>query len=206
MYLRVSIFLFILLTGGFGLVCYDCQGPKGITCEKNTTCDDEQSMCITKRIIEYSSSEYGDKVEETIERSCATTYDCEIWYITTGNSFQCCDTDLCNEQDDIDFSYSYYDNVAYYDHDEKKCFTCDEEDCSDIQSCVEDEDYCFTAKGNQPNTVKGCASKYICDCPLKWLGPGYITCCEGNLFNGTQSVTQSFMFLCYSLLSFILLH
>ncbi|KTG42320.1 hypothetical protein cypCar_00018761 [Cyprinus carpio] len=168
MHLQVSIvLLFILLTGGFCLVCYECQGPKGSPCEENMTCDDEHSMCATKTIIEYSSPEYGDKVTETTERSCATPDDCESWYITTGNwnksvSIQCCDTDLCNEQVDI---------------------------------------------GNQSHTLKGCASKYICDDLLKWLRSGRsITCCEGYLCNGTQSVSQSLLFLCWSLLSFILLH
>uniref|UniRef100_A0A8C2KJD9 Si:dkey-102g19.3 n=1 Tax=Cyprinus carpio TaxID=7962 RepID=A0A8C2KJD9_CYPCA len=215
MHLQVSIvLLFILLTGGFCLVCYECQGPKGSPCEENMTCDDEHSMCATKTIIEYSSPEYGDKVTETTERSCATPDDCESWSITTGNwnksvSIQCCDTDLCNEQVDIDFYFDYDVYHVSYDHDEKKCFACDEdeEDCSHIKSCMEDEDYCFTAKRNQSHTLKGCASKYICDDLLKWLRPGRsITCCEGYLCNGTQSVSQSLLFLCWSLLFFILLH
>ncbi len=55
-------------------------------------------------------------------------------------------------------------------------------------------------------TAKGCASKSICDAPYFIPTVENVSCCEGNLCNGVNSVTQSVLFLCGSLFSFILLH
>ncbi|KAK2872305.1 hypothetical protein Q8A67_022202 [Cirrhinus molitorella] len=96
----------------------------------------------------------------------------------------------------------------------KSCYTCDWEDCSKTLSCWGNEDYCFTTyetsssdHSNPPLTYKGCVSKSACDRPGLLVGSnGNATCCLGNLCNGAQSVTQSFLFLCCSLLPFILLH
>uniref|UniRef100_A0A8C1KXE2 UPAR/Ly6 domain-containing protein n=1 Tax=Cyprinus carpio TaxID=7962 RepID=A0A8C1KXE2_CYPCA len=54
--------------------------------------------------------------------------------------------------------------------------------------------------------VKGCVSKSICDAGSSVQDVQGVSCCEGNLCNGAQSISQSFLFLCCSLLSFILLH
>ncbi len=53
--------------------------------------------------------------------------------------------------------------------------------------------------------TKGCASQSMCDATASVPNVGSISCCEGNLCNGAKSVTQS-LFLCGSLLFFILLH
>ncbi|KAL1253419.1 hypothetical protein QQF64_018112 [Cirrhinus molitorella] len=206
MHLQASIvFLFISLTGGFCLVCYDCWDQHEGPCEEQITCDAVHEKCTSKRQVEY----YGDTAIETNVTKCAMPSKCESWSSSTGywrksSSIQCCDTDLCNEQAGPDL-YSYENG--------KRCFTCHEDDCSYIVSCRGNEDYCFTDfeyqkhSQYQPQTVKGCASKYICDDAPVYLLPGEnITCCSGNLCNDAQSDTQSFLFLCCSLLSFILLH
>ncbi|XP_050948465.1 four and a half LIM domains protein 1-like isoform X2 [Labeo rohita] len=206
MHLQVTIALFfILVTGGFCLDCYDCQDQPEGPCENQITCDDEHSMCASRGISKYESSESFCE-EVTTATGCAMPNECDSF------SIQCCDTDLCNQQDDSGIS-QYSDSTYGYDYVDysngKICYTCEKENCSQIQSCVRDEDYCFTAKGNhyQSHTLKGCASKRRCEDPSDSFGPGYsITCCWGDLCNSAQSVTQSFLFLCCSLLSFILLH
>ncbi len=56
------------------------------------------------------------------------------------------------------------------------------------------------------SVVKGCVSKSICDAATSAGGFQGVSCCEGNLCNGAESVTQSVLFLCGALFSFILLH
>ncbi|KAK2872304.1 hypothetical protein Q8A67_022201 [Cirrhinus molitorella] len=79
--------------------------------------------------------------------------------------------------------------------------------CYDKCRSTKTVDY-FEPSSQQSLATKGCASKSACDQePGEILGlNGNITCCEGNLCNVAQSGTQSFLFLCCSLLSFILLH
>ncbi|ROL50074.1 hypothetical protein DPX16_5833 [Anabarilius grahami] len=235
MHLQVSIvLLFILLTGGFSLNCYECRNQQQAQyCSKTTTC--YSANCRTTKSVEY----FGI-TEETISYGCAMPHECKSWSLGTGcwireHSSKCCNTNLCNRQ--ASGSFSHIPNG-------KRCFTCDEEDCSKTISCWGNEDYCFTAfepSSHQSAATKGCASKSACDQePGKILGlHGNITCCEGNLcngatqsstynsaqivsqsstcncaqsvtqrstYNGAQSVTQSFLFLCRSLLSYFLLH
>ncbi|KAK7143128.1 hypothetical protein R3I93_014332 [Phoxinus phoxinus] len=60
---------------------------------------------------------------------------------------------------------------------------------------------------NQTVVVKGCISKSVCDAATSVsVDFGNATCCSGNLCNGAQSVTQSVLFLCCSLLSYFLMH
>ncbi|KAL1253354.1 hypothetical protein QQF64_018047 [Cirrhinus molitorella] len=115
-------------------------------------------------------------------------------------SFACCNTDRCNAQDAPDPS-----NVP----NGMTCYSCDEKSCSNIVSCSGSEDRCLTATGTLSVlsvVVKGCVSKSICDAERSVRDIENTSCCEGNLCNGAKSITQSFLFLCCSLLSFILLH
>ncbi|KAI2651617.1 Xenoxin-2 [Labeo rohita] len=188
---------------GFCLDCYDCQDQPEGPCENQITCDDEHSMCASRGISKYESSESFCKCritgliywcwsseEVTTATGCAMPNECDSF------SIQCCDTDLCNQQDDSGIS-QYSDSTYGYDYVDysngKICYTCEKENCSQIQSCVRDEDYCFTAKGNhyQSHTLKGCASKRRCEDPSDSFGPGYsITCCWGDLCNSAQIGTK----------------
>ncbi|KAG1933521.1 hypothetical protein F2P79_020490 [Pimephales promelas] len=105
----------------------------------------------------------------------------------------CCNTDRCNLQD-----------VPEPVLNGKKCFYCDDKSCSNTVSCSGTEDRCIKQTGtSEGQTVKGCVSKSVCD--FITLSVGNFTCCEGNLCNGAQSVTQSVLILCFSLLSYLLL-
>uniref|UniRef100_A0A672KY89 Snake toxin/toxin-like domain-containing protein n=2 Tax=Sinocyclocheilus grahami TaxID=75366 RepID=A0A672KY89_SINGR len=118
----------------------------------------------------------------------------------TKNSLACCNTDQCNDQDAPEPS-----DVP----NGKKCYYCDGESCLNILSCSGSEERCFKGTTNvmgQSKVLKGCVSKSICDATTTVTDVQGISCCEGNLCNSAESVTQSFLFLCGSLLSFILLH
>uniref|UniRef100_A0A8C2K1G7 Lymphocyte antigen 6 family member M6 n=1 Tax=Cyprinus carpio TaxID=7962 RepID=A0A8C2K1G7_CYPCA len=136
-------------------------------------------------------------------KSCAPA-SCPSGSFNLGNiklSSYCCSTDLCNDRNSPDPSTNTPNG--------KTCYFCDGQNCSSIMTCSGSEDRCFNATasfGGQPVGVKGCVSKAICDAASLIPNVQGISCCSGNLCNGAQSVTQSFLFLCCSLLSFILLH
>ncbi|XP_048035720.1 urokinase plasminogen activator surface receptor-like [Megalobrama amblycephala] len=91
----------------------------------------------------------------------------------------------------------------------KKCYYCSGNSCSNIMDCSGTEDRCFTATvayGGQSVVAKSCLSKAVCDAATSNPNVASVSCCEGNLCNGAQSVSQSFLFLCCSLLSYFLLH
>ncbi|XDV38240.1 hypothetical protein PO909_007688 [Leuciscus waleckii] len=166
--------------------------------QKVKTCPSGFSQCMSS----VSVSSVGDN-SMMKGKSCAV--DCHSGSINTGyiNTLSvCCDTDGCNVQDVPD-PRSIASNG-------KTCYSCDEQSCLNIMSCSGPEDRCITATGTSKDKLrvaKGCASKSICDATTTTVSKVEgISCCEGNLCNGAQSVTQSFLFLCCSLLSYFMMH
>uniref|UniRef100_A0A671PJ74 Lymphocyte antigen 6 family member M7 n=1 Tax=Sinocyclocheilus anshuiensis TaxID=1608454 RepID=A0A671PJ74_9TELE len=184
--LNTSVFL---ITKGHSLSCYDCTSLSG-SCTQTTA-----HSCIT-RVFSVNSTTVKVK-------SCAPAV-CPSGSINLGigkGSSLCCNTDLCNVQDAPDPSTNAPNG--------KTCFSCDGQSCSNTVSCSGSEDRCFNATvtiGVQSQVFKGCVSKSLCDATTLIPSVGSVSCCSGNLCNGAKSVTQSFLFLCCSLLSFILLH
>uniref|UniRef100_A0A671PE07 UPAR/Ly6 domain-containing protein n=1 Tax=Sinocyclocheilus anshuiensis TaxID=1608454 RepID=A0A671PE07_9TELE len=137
---------------------------------------------------------------KTNTKGCALPIGCPSGSINLGIgkiASTCCNSDLCNSLDAPDPSIVPNGN---------KCYYCDGRSCSSTVSCTGSEDRCFKFE-SQPLSVKGCVSKSICDIVSIFdTFVGGVSCCSGNLCNSAQSVTQSFLFLCCSLLSFILLH
>ncbi|XP_016377135.1 urokinase plasminogen activator surface receptor-like [Sinocyclocheilus rhinocerous] len=192
---QISVFLlFILFTSGHSLKCNLCLEG---SCRQET-CDSGQTSCLSETYFHKSTfSLYNTSVKR-----CAPAGDCVSGFINLGSikiSSSCCNTDLCNDKDAPDPS-----NVP----NGKQCYHCDGHNCSSILRCSGSEDRCFTATGDLGGMLllaKGCVSKSACNA-TKLFSLLRISCCEGNLCNGAQSITQSFLFLCCSLLSFILLH
>ncbi|XP_016126795.1 urokinase plasminogen activator surface receptor-like [Sinocyclocheilus grahami] len=147
-------------------------------------------------------TQIGEISSQVSIKNC--TVDCQNGSMNFGfvkTSYSCCDTDLCNAKDAPDLS-SIVPNG-------KTCYSCDGLSCLNIMSCSGIEDRCIKATGSsggQSVVVKGCVSKSICDAATSVGDVQGVSCCSGNLCNGAQSITQSFLFLCCSLLSFILLH
>ncbi|XP_067280708.1 urokinase plasminogen activator surface receptor-like [Pseudorasbora parva] len=198
--LQVSVFLlFILFTAGHTLRCYDCMSSTGSCAEEQriTTCPSGSSQCESSTIV----TQVGAITSKVVQiKECVPV--CQSGSINVGfarMSSSCCNTDQCNAEDAPEPS-----NVP----NGKICYYCDGKSCSNTLRCSGDEDRCITATGtsdDQPLVVKGCASKSICDAKSV-RNVESASCCEGNLCNGAQSVTQSFLFLCCSLLSYFLLH
>ncbi|XP_059398503.1 urokinase plasminogen activator surface receptor-like [Carassius carassius] len=197
--LQISVFLlFFLFTAGHALRCYECNDLTGSCADKKEiTCEGESSKCMSLTAV----TPIGNTSPTLKVKGCTLPNNCQTMSYNFGSakmSSFCCDTDLCNAQDS---SGSISNGM--------KCYSCDEESCSNTVSCSGSEDRCITATGSfggQSVGVKGCVSKAICDATTSVPNVQDVLCCSGNLCNGAQSVTQSFLFLCCSLLSFILLH
>ncbi|XP_058613740.1 lymphocyte antigen 6B-like isoform X1 [Onychostoma macrolepis] len=198
--LQISVFLlFSLFTEGHSLSCYECMSMTGPCTNQNLkTCPSGSSKCMSSTAV----TQVGDISAKMKVKNCAV--DCQNGSMNLGifkTSSVCCNTDKCNIQDPPDPSTGAPNG--------KKCYSCDVQSCSNILSCSGIEDRCFKATGSfggQSMVVKGCLSKSLCDTAASAGDVQGVSCCSGNLCNGVQSVTQSFLFLCCSLLSFILLH
>ncbi|XP_052392962.1 urokinase plasminogen activator surface receptor isoform X1 [Carassius gibelio] len=196
---QISVFLlFVLFTAGHSFSCYECMGLMG-SCsdQKVKTCPSGFSKCMSVTTTVQS----GDISAKVKIKDCVP--ECAAGSMNMGlakTSLACCNTDQCNLQDAPDPS-----TVA----NGKKCYSCDGTSCLNPLSCSGSEDRCFTATGSsggQSAVVKGCVSKSVCDASTPLGDVQGVKCCEGNLCNSANGVTQSFLFLCCSLLSFILLH
>ncbi|XP_016382025.1 prostate stem cell antigen-like [Sinocyclocheilus rhinocerous] len=197
--LQISVFLlFVLFTAGHSFSCYECMGLTGSCADQKVkTCPSGTSKCMSLT----TAVQAGGISAKVKVKDCAA--DCASGSMNIGigkTSLACCNTDQCNVQDAPDPS-----NVP----NGKTCYYCDGQSCLNTVSCSGSEDRCFKATGSsggQSVVVKGCLSKSSCDAATSVGDVQGASCCEGNLCNGAQSVTQSFLFLCCSLLSFILLH
>ncbi|XP_048035721.1 phospholipase A2 inhibitor NAI-like [Megalobrama amblycephala] len=200
--LQISVFLlFILFTAGHSLSCYECMGLNGSCADqKLKTCPSGSLQCESSTAV----VQVGDITSKVKAKDCAS--DCQSGSMNLGTvkaTGSCCNTDQCNLQDAPDPS-----NVP----NGKTCFSCENrtgQTCTSILSCSGTEDRCIKATVNfegQSVSVKGCASKSVCDATTSVSGIVSFSCCEGNMCNGVQSVSQSFLFLCCSLLSYFLLH
>uniref|UniRef100_A0A8C2B7N1 UPAR/Ly6 domain-containing protein n=1 Tax=Cyprinus carpio TaxID=7962 RepID=A0A8C2B7N1_CYPCA len=185
------------ITEGHCLSCYECNNMMGSCAyQKEITCG-SGSRCMSDRITTVKI------------KGCGLTNYCTTWSLNFGSakgSSLCCDTDLCNGQNPPDSSFNG-----------QKCYYCDEQSCSNILSCSGSEDRCFELSffslgsfGGHSMFVKGCVSKAICNATTSDPIVRDMSCCEGHLCNHPDSVarktTQSFLLLCCSLLSFVLLH
>ncbi|XP_056302517.1 urokinase plasminogen activator surface receptor-like [Danio aesculapii] len=194
--LQNSLFLLLaFVTAGHSLSCYQC---KGTSCagQTETTCAIEASNCQSVTMV----------TQVGVVATKGKTKDCAAGCVTGSFNFgyymmssECCSSDRCNVQDTPDPSTGNPNGNT--------CYTCDEKSCSNVLKCSGSEDRCITAKGTvggQSIVVKGCSSKSICDA-TSVSSVQQISCCSGNLCNGAKSVTQSFLILCFPLISFILM-
>ncbi|XP_073681122.1 uncharacterized protein [Garra rufa] len=178
--LQISVFvLFLFFTAGHSRYCYDCTNTTD-SCAKPlvTTCPDQHSC--------YSLTSVGQ-------------------YDPIGNSG-------LNVPSVIQITTVFNDSNTSSTPNGKRCHYCVWQNCSKIMNCTGEEDHCFDAKGTFGRmlfNLKGCVTKADCDAATSSPHIKSISCCEGDLCNSpnsANSVTQSFLFLCCSLLSFILLH
>ncbi|KAF4098870.1 hypothetical protein G5714_020900 [Onychostoma macrolepis] len=193
--LQISVFLlFILFTAGHSLSCHQCTSLSG-SCAQTSQCVTGFTNCFSATVTVNSTTL---KVKSCAPPVCLSgSANLGIGRVSS----VCCNTDLCNTQDAPEPSTNTSSG--------KSCYYCDGQSCSNTVKCSETEDRCFNTTvtiENRPQVFKGCVSKSLCDYPKLIPGVESALCCEGNLCNSAKSVTQSFLFLCCSLLSFILLH
>uniref|UniRef100_A0A8B9GQB4 UPAR/Ly6 domain-containing protein n=1 Tax=Astyanax mexicanus TaxID=7994 RepID=A0A8B9GQB4_ASTMX len=116
---------------------------------------------------------------------------------------KCCSTDLCNKQSVPALSRGSPNG--------RKCYTCANNQCTGSVDCEGDEDHCINIKssaGNVKVTLKGCASKSVCDGVQGSMSTagvsGSLNCCQGNLCNGAERFYLSlFLLILGPLLSFL---
>ncbi|XP_065099900.1 phospholipase A2 inhibitor gamma subunit B-like [Paramisgurnus dabryanus] len=202
MELKIFIVLFCaLFTGGHSLKCYECTGPIGSCVNKETTCPSFANVCSTQTTVT------GDNVSSMQIKSCTVSEACTSSSINFGvtrtvTSTQCCNSDLCNSK--------YAPDSSANSPNGKQCYSCDGLSCTNKLKCIGNEDYCIKATvpaESGPQTLKGCASKSVCDSTSSQANAGFTgSCCQGNLCNGAKSVTQNLIFLLWPLFFYILLH
>nr|XP_055035399.1 urokinase plasminogen activator surface receptor-like [Misgurnus anguillicaudatus] len=203
MELKIFIVLFCaLFTGGHSLQCYECSGPIGSCASNVMTCPDT-AACANTRIVQFAGGNNG-----TMQyKGCKMMESCISGSVNIGDtrtviSTQCCNTDLCNSEYAPDYSCNKPNG--------KQCYYCNDTSCSNKLDCLGNEDYCIKATPTNTSvsqTVKGCASKSVCDAKAQLtLDYTSFLCCERNLCNTAKSVTQNLLFLLWPLFFYILIH
>ncbi|XP_036447481.1 phospholipase A2 inhibitor CNF-like [Colossoma macropomum] len=198
----VLVLVSVFFTKGLALQCYQCTHGFPQTCTESEVCPHDCSN------VAATFSLGGVQVEHSV-RTCLPSVFCVTGGINTGflratiNS-KCCKTDLCNDK-----ALPVLPKQA---PNGKKC--CANNDCSETVKCEGDEDRCI--KGSVPSgiplfskaSLKGCASKSICDGLVPITQELNITadikCCEGNLCNTAISINLGLLIMLGSLLTSIL--
>uniref|UniRef100_A0A3P8P0J0 UPAR/Ly6 domain-containing protein n=1 Tax=Astatotilapia calliptera TaxID=8154 RepID=A0A3P8P0J0_ASTCA len=194
----------VLLPKACPLKCYDCiPGLSGGCTETKIDCPSSHTRCGSARI----NSKLGGLETKRVLRTCFTPDQCFNGSLNLGFSqavinTMCCTSDLCNSQDVPDWSISSPNG--------KKCFQCDEKDCTKTLTCNGNEDYCISAAvkaGVTTTKVKGCASKTICShSQTEQLSAdigGEISCCQGDLCNRASSTTAHLLLFVAPLISLV---
>ncbi|XP_057216953.1 CD59 glycoprotein-like [Triplophysa rosa] len=186
MQLNIFIVLFLtLFTGGHSLKCYSCRDTSG-SCSTQTTCSMNDTTCASATVVgTLDGNTVTTKFKDCYSPQACGNGSLNLGVLKSAVSMQCCNTDLCNSQDVPD-----YDT---HDVNGKQCYSCDEKSCFSILNCLGTEDYCITGTENMtslPVTLKGCASKSVCDATSQATGRFSYSCCQGNLCNNAKSITQ----------------
>uniref|UniRef100_A0A8C2FM68 UPAR/Ly6 domain-containing protein n=1 Tax=Cyprinus carpio TaxID=7962 RepID=A0A8C2FM68_CYPCA len=187
--------------------CYGCIPDSAGACTTNwITCP---SRCGAITTTVYVDSK---KMVSSNAKTCGDPVSCVNGSMNSGQSkvtfnSQCCNTDLCNNV--------YAPELPVKPLNGKKCFTCNATaDCTCTMACEGDETQCFITTAEVDGkkvTTKGCSSKLFCGNGTQALGlrvqsygfGANMTCCEGNLCNGAQSLRVYFLMLVPPLSLFI---
>ncbi|XP_026776152.3 urokinase plasminogen activator surface receptor [Pangasianodon hypophthalmus] len=199
---QVTLLLICMLfSKALSLSCFQCLPPG--TCVQ-TTCLDQ---CLTTTASVYTN---GTNVGDYSIKTCSLAGLCTSGSLNVGtlkltSNAKCCSTDLCNSET--------LQALPAQASNGRMCYSCDGTSCSGTVSCEGVEDRCFTAsvqQGNSSVSFKGCVSKNICVAAASTSILGFslsnVQCCEGNLCNGAESFTLSFLLMIVPLLSSILFY
>ncbi|XP_067305557.1 urokinase plasminogen activator surface receptor [Pseudorasbora parva] len=187
--------------------CYTCTGPPGTCTVALATCPYRCGATATNIYTD------GKKLDSYM-KTCADPVLCVNGSMNSGQTkvtfnTQCCNNaDYCNSENAPDLPKQPLNG--------KRCYTCNDTDCSKTLACEGDETQCFVTTVDlivKKVTMKGCSSKLFCGTngtqplglPVKLYGTAVnMKCCEGNLCNTAQSLRVYFVML-VPLLSLFLL-
>ncbi|KAM9445578.1 urokinase plasminogen activator surface receptor-like [Clarias gariepinus] len=196
---QVTLLLnYVLFCKALSLTCHHCPlSAPGKCGHFNTTCF---YQCLTATNV---VSIHGTKVTEVI-KTCGFPKMCVNGSLNLGTvkvttHAKCCRRKFCNKEE--------LQALPEEGFSTNRCYICDGAGCSNTVRCAANEDRCIIAsvgKGSNFVAMKGCVSKSLClatgTSSLPGIGLSNVQCCEGNLCNGAQIFTQSFLLIMVHLL------
>ncbi|KAF5904181.1 urokinase plasminogen activator surface receptor-like, partial [Clarias magur] len=128
------LFISMLFSEALSLTCLEFVPSSG-KCEQ-TTCRDQ---CLTAT---YSVYVNGAKLSHTSLKTCGMPEMCtgasmNLGEVKVNSNVKCCKTDFCNTET--------LPETRKQTHNDKKCFTCNANDCSGTVQCEGSEDRCIAA-------------------------------------------------------------
>ncbi|XP_060792810.1 uncharacterized protein LOC132896113 [Neoarius graeffei] len=203
------------------LICMISSGALSLQCHPiiyNDTLDDYiytecNDMCArtTTSVDIYLVSGVSGLTLRAVDdlMSCGSPEICvnasmNIGLVKIANNTKCCSNYRCNNET--------LPVMPEQSINGRRCYTCNENDCSNKLHCEGAEDRCITAtvvQGSKTMTLKGCTTENICDTTLLRAHGLVITdveCCKGNLCNGAENFTLRFFLMFIPLLSSILFY
>ncbi|XP_056587548.1 lymphocyte antigen 6G-like [Triplophysa dalaica] len=198
-----TVLIFTLFAEGHSLKCYQCIGLLGPCEKKETTCPSGDAVCGSQMTVQsIGATSTNIQTKSCLEPKMCVNGSLNFGITRTATTTQCCNTDLCNSRDVSDSSSNNLNG--------KQCYYCENDSCFNKLSCLGSEDHCIKAKVNSESmsvTVKGCASKSMCDAISQISQYGDISCCQGNLCNSAKSITQNLLILLsWPFISYIMFH
>ncbi|KAF4078462.1 hypothetical protein AMELA_G00199400 [Ameiurus melas] len=188
------------------LICMLFSKVLSLTCQQcipklSGKCTDEQVTCADQCLTATTSVYRGGvKVSDVNVKTCGTAETCVSGSMNLGamkifNNAKCCKTDLCNAE-----------TAPKQAPNGRTCYSCDANSCSETVNCEGSEDRCISASEDKTMSVKGCVSKSLCvvsESSMSGIVISNMQCCEGNLCNGAENFTLSFLLMIVPLLSSI---
>ncbi|KAK2824886.1 hypothetical protein Q7C36_018813 [Tachysurus vachellii] len=198
----VLLLVCMLFSKALSLNCYQClPSLTGPCTNEQTTCSDQ---CASSTISVFTSGTKQDISMKTcgVEDLCVSG-SMNIGIVKVTNNAQCCSTNLCNSGTPPALPKQVPNG--------RVCYTCDTNDCSAKVYCEGNEDRCISAsvkQGGNTVSMKGCVSQGFCvgsgSSGVPGIGLTSVHCCEGNLCNGAEVFTLSFVLMIVPLISSIL--
>ncbi|XP_027020998.2 urokinase plasminogen activator surface receptor-like [Tachysurus fulvidraco] len=199
----VLLLICMLFSKAMSLNCYQClPSLTGPCTNEQITCSDQ---CASTTMSVYT----GDtKLQDVSVKTCSVQELCVSGSMNLGitkvtNNAQCCSTNLCNSVT--------LPALPKQVSNGRMCYTCDSNDCSRTVNCEGTEDRCISAsvkQGGNTVSIKGCVSRGFCSgsgsTNVPGIGSTSVQCCEGNLCNGAEAFTLSFVLMIVPLISSIL--
>ncbi|XP_053542052.1 phospholipase A2 inhibitor NAI [Ictalurus punctatus] len=197
---QVTLLLICMLFSKvLSLTCQQCIPKSSEKCtEEQVTCADQ---CLTATTSLYRG---GERVSDVNVKTCGTAETCVTGSMNLGamkivNNSKCCKTDLCNAE-----------TAPKQAPNGRSCYSCDANSCSETVNCEGSEDHCISAsvkEGSNTMSMKGCVSKSLCavsQSSMSGIEISNMQCCEGNLCNGAENFTLSFLLMIVLQLSSVL--